>query len=262
MEEKATYENNTRIVFDNKLKLCIMNISSELKDGLKSMNYLTLEKTQKELREYFVLHQQELNIAGVLTLHYTSCPDFYALICAVTSDLSKCESWDDVCKQFFTSLVFKQKETLNEASNDLFTFCDYDNVNINSRMQIQCMCSHSCKPENMSIVTNHFTHLNALIACDCLEKTGIINTYEFKKKVKQSDAYAKILVKKAEENQKMKDIVYRWEALVSKLISQNETHRKCMDCDMLSILKTEPDWKKKCLKCYIAGKHIGVCLIK
>ena len=197
------YENNTRVTFDNNLKLCIMNIPSRIMSNLKSDNYETLQETQKQIREYLVNHQREFNIAGILKHSYECCPDFYALLSAVTSDLSKCYTWDDVYNQFFSSL--SQTSTLYDSSNNTlssdFRLCNYGD-DVNANIKITCMCSHLCSPENISIITNRYTELNCLIACDCLEKTGIINSYNFKKKVKQNDAYAKILLEKIIEKQK------------------------------------------------------------
>lgn len=256
------YTNKTRIIFDYNLKLCIMNIPVELTRNLKSFDYLSLQDAQKQLREYFVSHQNEFNIAGRLTHSYECCPDFYALLSAVTADLSMCESWDDVYNQFVSSL--KQSETLYDASNNSlsghFSLCDYGD-DYDSKVKIVCMCSHLCCPENMSIITNRYTGLNVLIACDCLEKTGIISSYEFKKKVKKNDAYAKILVKKELEKQKLKNNFYKWEKIVSHCLEKNTTHRKCEECNVLCILKNEPIWKKKCLNCHYKPQ-IGVCLLK
>ena len=250
------YDNNTRVTFDYKLKLCIMNMPTEMKRNLESMDYLTLQEAQKEIRDYFLTHQNEFNIAGRLTESNHSCPDYYALLSAVTSDLSICESWDDVYKQFVSS--FYHEETLN-GGNSNFSLCNYGD-DYDHTKEITCMCRHLCSPENMSIVSNDYTGFNALIACDCLEKTGIISSYQFKKKIKQSDCYAKILVKKEIEKQKQKNYINKWEKLVSMCLEKNETSRKCIECGILSIFKTEPHWKKKCLNCYI--KPVGVCLLR
>lgn len=259
MEE---YENNTRVVFDNNLKLCIMNIPVELKENLKTMDYVALQEAQKQIRNYFVTHQCEFNVAGRLTYSYESCPDFYALLSAVTAELQHCESWNDVYNQFTSSI--QHNETLYDASgncvirSDNFSLCNYEDE-FDPKTKIVCMCSHLCCPENMSIITNRHTQLNALIACDCLDKTGIINKYNFITKAKKSDTYAKIFVKKQLEKQKKTNNTNKWETIVSKCIKQYELCRKCIDCNILSILKTEPNWKKKCLSCY--GKPTGVCLL-
>jgi hypothetical protein len=252
------YNNNTRIVFDYNLKHCIMNIPVDLIEQLKTFDYVSLQDTQMKLREYFVFHQNEFNIAGRLTLSYECCPDFYALISAVIADLSMCETWNNVYDQFVSSL--KQDETLFDASYNNFKLCDYGD-NYNEKEKIICMCSHLCCPENMSIITNRYTGLNALIACDCLEKTGIINSYHFKKKVKKNDCYSKIIVKKELEKQKLKNKIYKWEKMVSQCLEKNTTHRKCAECGVLSILKNEPLWKKKCYNCY-CNPQTGVCLLK
>jgi hypothetical protein len=113
----------------------------------------------------------------------------------------------------------------------------------------------------MSIITNYYTQRNALIACDCLTKTGITNKYEFIKKTKQNDAYSKILVKKKLEKEHRKHAVNKWEQLVTDCVTKNETFRKCVVCNVLCIRKTEPAWKQKCINCY-RNQPIGVCLLK
>jgi hypothetical protein len=238
-----------------------MNIPIKLKSGLKSMDYVSLQETQKQIREYFVKNQNELNIAGILKHSYMNCPDFYALISAVICDLSICDSWVDVYNQYKSS--FNSNQTLYDASgnviNTVFTLCDYSD-DYDPKNKIVCMCGHNCCPENMSIITNKFTNLNVLIACDCLEKTGIINSYNFKNKIKKNDSYAKILYKKELEKQKMSNRINRWEKFVLKTIELNNDKRKCEECGVLSIAKTEPEWKKKCLSCY-RTKPVGVCLL-
>jgi hypothetical protein len=239
-----------------------MKIPTEIKKNLTSMDYITLQETQKQVREYFVTHQNEFNIAGRLKKASECCPDYYALLSAVVADLSICESWDDVYTQFVSSL--HQSDTLYDASNNYmckdFTLCTYED-DYAPKIKIVCMCSHWCCPENMSIITNYNTGLNALIACDCLEKTGIISSYEFKKKIKRSDAYAKILVKKEIEKKNRSNYMNRWENIVLKYLDKNESSRKCIECGILSILKTEPAWKKKCTNCYYV-KPTGVCLLR
>jgi hypothetical protein len=101
-----------------------------------------------------------------------------------------------------------------------------------------------------------------LIACDCLAKTGITSSYEFKKKTKQNDGYAKIIFRRQLEKEKRKNVVYRWEQIVSTYLDKRDKFRKCVECDVLSILKTDPDWKKKCVECYYNKTQIGKCLLK
>lgn len=256
--------NNTRVVFDYKLKQCIMNIPQRLLNQLRCEDYVHLQDTQEEIREYFRNHQGEFNVAGILKNSYENCPDYYALLSAVTADLSVCETWQDVYNQFTSS--FKYNEQLNNMydASGSFIFCDFPD-DYNELIKITCMCSHKCCPENMSIITNNYTGLNNLIACDCLEKTGIISSYQFKKKRLQNDAYAKIIVKKEEAKNKKKNIYDLFEKIVSEYTNKINTFRKCQHCNVLNILKEEPSWKKICKNCYIQKNQKipkGVCLLK
>lgn len=256
--------NNTRVVFDYKLKQCIMNIPKGLLDALRSIDYMCLQDAQEDIREYFRKHQREFNIAGILKNSYENCPDYYALLSAVTADLSACESWTDVYEQFTSSFRYNdQLNNMYDASGSII-FCDFQE-DYNELIKITCMCSHRCCPENMSIITNKYTGLNNLIACDCLEKTGIISSYQFKKKRLQNDAYAKIIVKKEEAKMKKKNIYELFENIVSKYTNKIITHRKCQQCNVLNILKDDPAWKKICKNCYIQKNEKiprGVCLLK
>ena len=244
------YFNDTRIEFDNNLKRCILNMPNDLKNRLLMDNYVDIQPAQQEIRDYFVKNQSEINIKGRLTFKYDSCPDFYALLSASIADLSICNNWDDVFLQFKQS-NYKQHhlQLINYPKN-----ISYKDV-------MTCMCSHKCSPENMSVVTNKFTGLNVLIACDCLEKTGIISSYEFKKKVRKNDRYAKFIVEKAYEKERQKNVDYRWKKLISNYIEKIETHRRCNRCEKLAIEKSKPEWFKDCVNCY-NNKMVGVCLLK
>lgn len=260
MEQK----NNTRVVFDYKLKLLILKLHTEHKDlinSLKNDDYLMLQDTQYRIRDYFVLHQNELNIAGILKHHYICCPDFFALLCAVISDINSCENWDDVWLQLTKSN--KENQTLYDSSGNLFEYVNYEE-DLNTKIIIKCMCSHLCCPENMSIITNTYTNLRVLIACDCLEKTGIISSYEFKKKSKLNDTYEKIMFNKANAKLKKQSYDIKWINVVKKYIETKNKYRFCDGCGILNINKNENSYIKKCKQCYINNKNIlkpGICYL-
>ena len=57
--------NNTRVVFDEQLKMLIWTMKEEHADwmcALKWDDYDRLQITQKHIRDYFVTHQNQLNI--------------------------------------------------------------------------------------------------------------------------------------------------------------------------------------------------------
>jgi hypothetical protein len=148
----SEYLNDTRVEFDFRLKLCILNMPKELKCELLSENPESLEDTQVRLREYFVNHQNEFNIAGRLKHSYECCPDFYALLIATVSDLSKCETWEDV----FNQINIDEQVKDGMGNQVLYKLCEYeDDYDID--IKNICICSHTCKPENVSIITNPFT---------------------------------------------------------------------------------------------------------
>ena len=241
--------NKTRILFDYKLKLLILNFRQTYKEEMVkfSLNsYLLLIEAQAVARQYFYDHQQELNIAGRLTNSSGSMPDYYALMRALIVDLELCNSWEDVTKQ----ILFKST----------WNYCNFNSTD-EYVDNIQCACSHFCCPENMSILENSLTNMHLLIACDCLTKTGITTAYEFKKKRKDNDAYAKIIYNKTLQKQTKQSVTKKWEQLVIKCINVKQTKRLCNACGVYSIDIKEPLWKVKCVACYLA-KPVGVCFLK
>jgi hypothetical protein len=96
-QDQDYYENNTRVVFDYNLKLLVQKLHKEhslIIEKLKSYDYIILQESQLFIREYFRINQKELNIKGRLTKGLESCPDYFALLCAVVSDLTKCQNWN------------------------------------------------------------------------------------------------------------------------------------------------------------------------
>jgi hypothetical protein len=208
------------------------------------MSYCVLEGVQEEIRTYFIQHQKEFNIIkmdkeGDRVIPLNRKPDFFALLCATVADLSLCKNWKDVYNQLNDGKV----------KSENYKFCDYGDGEIAELDALQCMCSHYCCPENMSIITNPYTGLNAFIACDCLQKTGIISSYQFKKNAQLNSSYKK-MIKRREKKNKCKKCI---EEMKKKC-------RECAQCGTFNILKTEPAWKKKCLLCH-TGTGTGKCLL-
>jgi hypothetical protein len=239
-------ENKTRICFDYKLKLLIVNFKETHKDEMIKFslnNYLGLMEAQWVARKYFYEHQKELNIAGKLINEkerkgYLSMPDYYALMRALIVDLDLCNNWEDVTGQILL------KSTWN--------YCNF-NPDEEYVDKIQCACSQLCCPENMSILHNELTNMNLLIACVCLTKTGITTQYEFYKKRKENDTYAKMIYDKKQKSKKPN------KEKENHTIKQ--TKRLCDTCGLNNINITEPSWKRTCGSCYFS-KPIGVCFLK
>lgn len=255
------YNNNTRVKFDYRLKLLIQKLHTEHPNIINKLNiddYDVLQDAQKFIRNYYFINQQEINIAGRLTKQYESCPDYFALLCAVVADLTKCENWEDVWKQYAFSF-----DENNRYSENIFEFVNYD-PNFDVKQHVFCMCSHWCCAENMSIITNRNTKFKLLIACDCLEKTGIISSYEFKKKARLHDRYAKIIYDK--------EMIKTNELLLEQQRKEYEQKLKeyklCYDCEQ-PIIKIG-SFKTRCGSCHYKfknkdNKHIiqdGICHIK
>jgi hypothetical protein len=232
---KDFYENNTRIVFDYNLKLLVQQLHREhphIIEKLKSYDYDMLQEAQLFIREYFLVNQKEINIAGRLTKKPESCPDYFALLCAVVSDLTKCENWREVWQQYVTGV---------------YKYAQYPVV-FDIEEKVLCMCSHLCKAENMAIIPNQYTNLNLYIACDCIAKTGIINSYEFKKKAKMNDRYAEIMVKREYLKKVKKSLEQKWSNIVNLYTEKIKTHKRCLDCTELKIEKGS--FKTRCYICY------------
>jgi len=250
LQGNLIYENNTRVTFDYRLKLLIQKIHTEypkIINKLKIDDYDVLQDAQKFIRNYYFDNQQEINIAGRLTKIYESCPDYFALLCATVADLTKCENWNDVWKQY--AFTFDENNRLSRIGN-MYEFVNYDPT-FDIKQTVNCMCSHWCCAENMSIITNRNTKLKLFIACDCLEKTGIISLYEFKKKARLNDRYAKIIYDKEIIKTAKLSLKQKWAKMVSTYEQKIKDYRHCIICEQLTIKKIEPSYKRKCVSCYV-----------
>jgi len=237
------YENNTRVKFDYMLKLSIQKLHREhpnIIEKLKSYDYDTLQEAQLFIRNYFMINQKEINIAGILTKKPQSCPDYFALLCAVVSDLTKCENWREVWQQYVVGV---------------YKYVSYPE-NFEPKEKVYCMCSHNCIAENMAILPHQYTNLNLYIACDCIAKTGIISSYEFKKKAKTNDKYAKIIYDREILRTTKKTLKQKWTNMINTYIEKLKDYRHCIICEQLTIKKTEPSYKRKCVSCYVNENSI------
>ena len=241
------YENDTRVKFDYRLKLLIQKLHTEYPNIINKLNiddYDVLQDAQKFIRNYYFINQQEINIAGRLTKQYESCPEYFSLLCATVADLTKCENWNDIWKQY--TFTFDENNRYSKIGN-MYEFVNYD-PKFDVKQSVICMCYHWCCAENMSIITNRNTKFKLLIACDCLEKTGIISSYEFKKKARLNDRYAKIIYDKEIIKQTKLSLQEKWVNLVNTYIEKIKDYKCCCDCKQLIIEKGS--FKTRCSPCH------------
>jgi hypothetical protein len=229
------YENNTRVKFDYRLKLLIQKLHTDHSDvinKLKSYDYNILQDAQKFIRNYFFINQQEINIAGRLTKNAESMPEYFSLLCAVVSDLTKCENWREIWQQYVIGV---------------YKYAIYPD-NFDVKETVICMCSHTCCAENMVIIPNICTNLHLYIACVCITKTGIVSQYEFKTKRRLNDRYAKIIYDKEILKQTKLSLQEKWVDLVSRYTEKIKKYKLCCDCEQLII--EIGSFKKRCGLCH------------
>ena len=113
------------------------------------------------------------------------------------------------------------------------------------------MCSqYLCKAENMAIIPHQYTNLNLYIACNCIAKTGIINSYEFKKKAEMNDRYAKIIYEREQQRQQLKEQEKIQEQQRKEQEQKIKDYDPCMDCGKLEIHKSKSHWCFRCTPCF------------
>jgi hypothetical protein len=95
----------------------------------------------------------------------------FALMIALYSDLSICNSWEELMEQ-----------TRNSHFID-YTNDGYDDEN--TKESGKCCCGHSCILTNQYLVTNLITKNTLLLGCSCIEKKLLINMADEKKQRKQ-----------------------------------------------------------------------------
>jgi len=223
--------NETCVIFNESFKalvrkirdlnpdVCIGGISSS---SVRGCNVDTILESQQTIRDWFA---SRINIRKGCK----SQSDYYAILNAVICDIERCSSWDD---------VFKQMEASQRIN---ISFVRSDNDNDEWGVIPKCICGHLCSRNSLAIISNPYTNLNCLTACDCVTKVGIITKGAFKKASKiSSDIRA--------ENQhriftKFANIVFKYEVLRS-------SFRKCCDCLCYVVLQTDPKWKSRCFLCW------------
>jgi len=138
--------------------------------------YLPLQIKLRELIEkYEDLFEYNYKTATL------GCQNMFAIIIAICSDLSICNSWKDLMKQWedYHNISYTFESDNSE---------DYDENNNNTKDNSlkRCCCGHPfIHLKNQYLVTNTLTNLTLLIGCDCIEKKLLINMADEKRKRKQ-----------------------------------------------------------------------------
>ena len=165
--------NFTNIKFDKELIKFIGQIRDEVPShSLTTRGFNTLQDEQEVIRQKMMKYQYMLNFNSEnikLTESNTCHPDFYALMLAFISDLSKCYSWDNIIEQ--------------SKDKDKVTLADFEHEiedDIGALDGYKCACNHHCFPMNQYLLSNKFTNHNLLIGCDCIEKNKILNKEDIK----------------------------------------------------------------------------------
>lgn len=223
--------NETCIIFNESFKALVLEIRNlnphGCIDGLGSpsvRNYnvdLILE-SQQTIRDWFA---SRINVRKGCK----SQSDYYAILNSVICDIERCYSWDD---------VFKQMECSHKSG---ISFIRSDNDDDGVGLHPKCICGHLCNFNNLALVSNPYTNLNCITACDCITKVGIITKHAFKKASIQASVF------NAEKQHrlftKFANIVFKYEHL-------RLGFRKCSDCMCYVVNITDPSWKRRCFPCW------------
>jgi len=222
--------NETCIIFNETFKGLVRRIRDlnpgGCMDGIGSSsvrdyNVDSILTSQQVIRDWF---KNRVNIRpGV-----RGQPDYYAILNAVICDIERCTSWND---------VFKQVEESHKTNISFVTTEDDEYEYENEDILPRCICGHFCKRKSLAIVTNPYTNLNCITACDCIVKIGIITKYAFKK------ASELCVERRRHLFTKFANIVFKYEAV-------RRLFRRCCDCLCYVVLQTDPKWKCRCLPCW------------
>lgn len=238
--------NQTSIIFNQNLKNCIAQLHelnpSNCISNMKKNDYKSVLDGQENARKWFMENQFLLNIENnrKLTKASYNYPNFYALLCANVCDLNRCRTWEDVSLQI---------AELHSKSDNIF--CDFDEDVYN----IHCSCGHIVCPDHTAMIK--INNMNIIIACDCLEKTGIMSKAEFKRLDKPEcyNLLHEARLKRNAERLRLRKIRLAREA-------RESSHRQCLLCKEYMIPNDKPEYFKYCGSCYHnRGRQFGVCLL-
>lgn len=226
--------NETCIIFNESFKALVRIIRDLNPDGcidglgsssVRDYNVDLILESQQTIRDWF---KSRINIRNGCR----SQLDYYAILNAVICDIERCSSWDDVFKQIEAS----------HMGNISFVMCDDDEYEYeNDGNKDRCICGHVCGRRRLAIVSNPYTHLNCITACDCITKVGIITKGAFLKASKLSIVAQK--ERQCHNFTKFANLVFKYEVL-------RLGFRKCCDCSRYVVNMLDPKWKRRCFPCW------------
>jgi hypothetical protein len=244
----SDWVNETRVVFDDSLKLAVLTLHEQNPDKcidlLRTNIHEDVSMGQRIIRDWFVKNQFMFNINGRLTYAFGNMPDFYALLCLnICNNLEECQSWSDVVSQIHNSMSVK-------SPRDSLIFCDF----ALEETDTNCACSHSVCSENTFMIKHYSTNLHLMLGSDCGEKIGIISKGEFTK-MKKPSVYETLQLNRKLKNKNNRDkknfIFNKWNEFSQQILFFTKNFRKCMDCEVLNIQRQEPKWMVRCKPCYV-----------
>ncbi len=122
-----------------------------------------------------------------------------------------------------------------------FVMCDGEYEYENDDDKDRCICGHVCGRRRLAIVSNPYTNLNCITACDCITKVGIITKHAFLKASKLSVVAQK--ERQCRNFTKFANLVFKYEVL-------RLGFRRCCDCLCYVVNILDPKWKRRCFPCW------------
>lgn len=171
---KKTENASTILIFDEKLKNLIYSMKTTIDvDSLVDRNYVNGTKTQSKIRNYLIENYLNLNQTEEPKKKITHEPRFsnerfFWNLCAI-SDLSICNSFDDVLKQNKQEKAL-YLDTIVKPRNyeEKLYILDIDNC--------KCACEKNITEiEKLFILRNTTTGLHLLLGCECIKKHNLLS---------------------------------------------------------------------------------------
>jgi hypothetical protein len=182
-------------------------------------------------------------------------PNIFVCFLILITDMTNIYSMTDLFELYKDDNRRFQNITIEPLLEERYDF----NFDPNDQI-INCCCSHGVYMKNAFIIKNQDTNQQLIVGCDCVLKCLPVSERSvLLAKKKNSPKYQKYMEQKEEFNKQRIEKETR-EAII------NAKYRKCETCKNPNILRTEPEWKIKCIGCYIANQNAelckGRCLIK
>jgi len=255
----VSYIDDTLIYFNLKLKNFIKKFkieNIELISQLRSENSVEgFIYVQQKLRDLFQENTHFIDLKNAKDGYKLDYYDNFALMLCLVCDLSKCNDWCDIEKQYdlMRDNNGLERDTFNENQLNL---CDLENY---EKKTINCCCGHWVYGFNTSILTNPYTNLSLLIACHCLKKICSDKSKEvkkcFEKEQRKNIVYVRLIIENEKKNFINNEAKKKRE-LEEKIKKEN---RECKSCKKYCIPINEVEWKLTCYNCYTLT---GKCFIK